>query len=97
MSMEFIEAMNELERERGISKDVLFEAIEAALISSYKRNFNAAQNVRVDMNRNTGVIKVFARKLIVEEVLDTRTEISLLKQPEKLTRISSWKISLSLK
>ncbi|AOZ94262.1 transcription termination factor NusA [Paenibacillus crassostreae] len=77
MSMEFIEAMNELEREKGISKDVLFEAIEAALISSYKRNFNTAQNVRVDMNRNTGVIKVFARKLIVEEVLDPRTEISL--------------------
>lgn len=75
--MDFIEAMNELEREKGISKDVLFEAIEAALISSYKRNFNAAQNVRVDMNRNTGVIKVFARKLIVEEVLDSRTEISL--------------------
>ncbi|MFD1906110.1 transcription termination factor NusA [Paenibacillus rhizoplanae] len=78
MSMEFIEAMNELEREKGISKDVLFEAIEAALISSYKRNFNAAQNVRVDMNRNTGVIKVYARKLIVEEVLDARTEISLM-------------------
>lgn len=78
MSMDFIEAMNELEREKGISKDVLFEAIEAALISSYKRNFNAAQNVRVDMNRNTGVIKVYARKLIVEEVLDPRTEISLL-------------------
>ncbi|MNB64132.1 hypothetical protein D3C81_63450 [compost metagenome] len=77
MSMDFIEAMNELEREKGISKDVLFEAIEAALISSYKRNFNAAQNVRVDMNRNTGVIKVYARKLIVEEVLDPRTEISL--------------------
>ncbi|MBB3125923.1 N utilization substance protein A [Paenibacillus rhizosphaerae] len=77
MSMDFIEAMNELEREKGISKDILFEAIEAALISSYKRNFNTAQNVRVDMNRNTGVIKVFARKLIVEEVLDPRTEISL--------------------
>ncbi|MHA0856006.1 transcription termination factor NusA [Paenibacillus sp. CMAA1364] len=77
MSMDFIEAMNELEREKGISKDILFEAIEAALISSYKRNFNTAQNVRVDMNRNTGVIKVYARKLIVEEVLDPRTEISL--------------------
>lgn len=77
MSMDFIEAMNELEREKGISKDVLFEAIEAALISSYKRNFNTAQNVRVDMNRNSGVIKVYARKLIVEEVLDPRTEISL--------------------
>lgn len=78
MSMEFIEAMNELERERGISKDIVFEAIEAALISSYKRNFNAAQNVRVDMNRNTGVIKVFARKNVVEEVLDARTEISIV-------------------
>ncbi|WP_433583510.1 transcription termination factor NusA [Paenibacillus amylolyticus] len=77
MSMDFIEAMNELEREKGISKDVLFEAIEAALISSYKRNFNTAQNVRVDMNRNTGIIRVYARKLIVEEVLDSRTEISL--------------------
>ncbi|BFH63825.1 MULTISPECIES: transcription termination factor NusA [Paenibacillus] len=77
MSMDFIEAMNELEREKGISKDILFEAIEAALISSYKRNFNTAQNVRVDMNRNSGVIKVYARKLVVEEVLDPRTEISL--------------------
>lgn len=76
--MEFIEAMNELERDRGISKDILFEAIEAALISSYKRNFNAAQNVRVDMNRNTGVIKVFARKNVVEEVMDVRTEISVV-------------------
>ena len=62
MSMDFIEALNEFEREKGISKDVLFEAIEAALISSYKRNFNTAQNVRVDINRNTGVIKVYARK-----------------------------------
>ncbi|MCM3038246.1 transcription termination factor NusA [Paenibacillus motobuensis] len=77
MSMDFIEALNDLEREKGISKDILFEAIEAALISSYKRNFNTAQNVRVDMNRHTGSIRVFARKLIVEEVLDPRTEISL--------------------
>lgn len=77
MSMDFIEALNDLEREKGISKDILFEAIEAALISSYKRNFNTAQNVRVDMNRNTGGIKVFARKLVVEEVLDPRTEISV--------------------
>ena len=62
MSMDFIEAMKEIEREKGISKDILFEAIEAALISSYKRNFNTAQNVRVDINRYTGVIKVYARK-----------------------------------
>ncbi|MBB6732893.1 transcription termination factor NusA [Cohnella zeiphila] len=77
MSMEFIEALSEIEREKGISKDVLIEAIEAALISSYKRNFNTAQNVRVDINRTTGLIKVYARKTIVEEVLDPRMEISL--------------------
>ncbi|WII39610.1 transcription termination factor NusA [Paenibacillus thiaminolyticus] len=77
MSMDFIEALTEIEREKGISKDVLIEAIEAALISSYKRNFNTAQNVRVDVNRATGVIKVFARKTVVDEVLDPRLEISL--------------------
>jgi N utilization substance protein A len=77
MSMEFIEALSEIEREKGIAKDVLIEAIEAALISSYKRNFNAAQNVRVDINRITGQIKVFARKTIVEEALDPRLEISV--------------------
>lgn len=77
MSMEFIEALSEIEREKGIAKDVLIEAIEAALISSYKRNFNTAQNVRVDINRMTGQIKVFARKTIVEEVLDPRLEISV--------------------
>lgn len=55
MSMDFIEALSEIEKEKGISKDVLIEAIEAALISSYKRNFNTAQNVRVDINRFTGL------------------------------------------
>jgi len=77
MSMDFIEALHEIEREKGISKDILLEAIEAALISSYKRNFNTAQNVRVDMNRHNGVIKVYARKTVVEEILDPRMEISL--------------------
>ena len=77
MNAEFIEALSEIEREKGISKDVLIEAIEAALISSYKRNFNTAQNVRVDINRQTGLIKVYARKTVVDEVLDPRLEISL--------------------
>ncbi|NMM51203.1 transcription termination factor NusA [Paenibacillus aquistagni] len=77
MSIDFIEALSEIEKEKGISKEVLIDAIEAALISSYKRNFNAAQNVRVDINRATGVIKVFARKTVVDEVMDPRHEISL--------------------
>jgi N utilization substance protein A len=68
MNVEFIEALSQIEREKGISKDILIEAIEAALISSYKRNFNSASNVRVDIDRQTGGIKVFARKNVVEVV-----------------------------
>ncbi len=77
MNMDFIEALSEIEREKGIAKDILIDAIEAALISSYKRNFNTAQNVRVDINRQTGLIKVYARKTVVEDVLDPRMEISV--------------------
>jgi N utilization substance protein A len=77
MNMDFIEALSEIEREKGIAKEVLIDAIEAALISSYKRNFNTAQNVRVDINRHTGLIKVYARRAVVDDVLDPRLEISL--------------------
>jgi len=77
LNKEFLNALEQLAREKGISQDVLFEAIEAALISAYKRNFNTAQNVRVDINRETGAFKVFARKTVVEDVLDPRLEISL--------------------
>lgn len=77
MNPDFIDALHDLEKEKGIDKEVLIEAIEAALISGYKRNFNSAQNVRVDVNRSTGAVKVFARKTVVEEVLDPRLEISL--------------------
>ncbi|EJL39367.1 transcription termination factor NusA [Brevibacillus agri] len=76
MNGDFIEALEAIEREKGITKDVLIEAIEAALISGYKRNFNSAQNVRVDVNRHSGMVRVYARKNVVEEVLDPRLEIS---------------------
>lgn len=77
MNADFIDALEQLEREKGIDKDTLLEAIEAALISGYKRNFNSAGNVRVEIHRDTGVVRVFARKTVVEEVADTRLEISL--------------------
>jgi len=77
MSSELLDALIILEREKGISRDVLIEAIEAALVSAYKRNFNQAQNVRVDLNLETGTMRVFARKEIVDEVFDSRLEISL--------------------
>lgn len=77
MNMEFIEAIHELEKERGISAEILFDAIEAALISAYKKNFASMQNVKVTIDRQTGKIKVFAYKAIVESVEDEKQEISL--------------------
>jgi len=77
MSAELLFALNQLEKEKGIDKEILIEAIEQALISAYKRNFGAAQNVEVAFDRNTGEIRVYALKTIVEEVKDSATEMSL--------------------
>ncbi|MGG3209065.1 transcription termination factor NusA [Geobacillus stearothermophilus] len=77
MNTQLLEALADLMREKGISKEVIMEAIEAALVSAYKRNFGQAQNVRVDLNMETGTICVLARKDVVEEVTDPRLEISL--------------------
>ena len=65
MNMEFIEAIEALEREKGISKDVLIDAIESALVSAYKKNYGTSQNVRVNIDRETGDIDVFMRRDIV--------------------------------
>lgn len=77
MSSELFDAMNYLEKEKGIDKNLLLEALDAALVSAYKKNFNSATNVRVDINEEEGTMKVFARKEIVEEVMDPQQEISL--------------------
>lgn len=77
MNREFIDALDDIEREKGISKNILLEAIEAALISAYRRNFGSTQNVRVVIDRETGDIRVLAGKVVVQEVTDPRVEISL--------------------
>lgn len=77
MNIEFIEALEELEKQKGIAMDVLIDALEAALISAYKRNFGSLQNVRVSIDRTSGEIKVYARKTVVEQVDDDRTDISI--------------------
>lgn len=77
MNSEFMDALTSIEKEKGIDKEIILEAIEQALITGYKRNFNSAQNVRVDIDRESGQIRVYARKVVVEEVFDARLEISL--------------------
>ncbi len=77
MNVEFIEALEEIEQEKGISKDVILEALESALISSYKKNFGSSQNVEVEINKHSGIVKVYAQKNVVEDVKDELLEISL--------------------
>ncbi|CCO09427.1 transcription termination factor NusA [Desulforamulus hydrothermalis] len=77
MNSEFLEALKDLEKEKGISVDVLLEAIEAALLSAYKRNFGSLQNARVHIDRETGDFKVYSQRAVVEEAQDDRVEISL--------------------
>ncbi|WP_099158135.1 transcription termination factor NusA [Virgibacillus ndiopensis] len=77
MSSQLFDAIDFLEKEKGIDKDILLEALEAALISAYKKNFKSAGNVRVDLDESEGAMRVFARKTIVDEVEDSQQEISL--------------------
>ncbi len=77
MSSQLFDAIDYLEKEKGIKKDVLLEALEAALISAYKKNFNSATNVRIDLDEKAGSMRVFSRKTVVEEAEDLQEEISL--------------------
>ena len=69
-SSELIIAMDELEKEKGIKKDYLLEAIETALVTAYKRNFDSAENVKITMDKETGEIHVYAEKDVVEKPED---------------------------
>ena len=77
MNAEFMGALAQIEKEKHISKDVLIDAIEAALISAYKRNFGTSQNVMVNIDRLTGEVRVFTKKKVVEIPDNDLSEISL--------------------
>ncbi len=77
MNKEFILAIDELEKEKEISKDLLIEAIESALVSAYKKNYGTSQNVRVSIDKDVGDIDVLMRKDVVSDVSDPLTEVSL--------------------
>lgn len=67
MNAEFIAALNQISIERSISKQILLDAVEAALINAYKRNYGATNNVRIEMNEDKGEIRVFSRKNVVNK------------------------------
>ena len=74
---ELVIALEELEKEKGIKKDYVIEAIETALVTAYKRNFDAAENVKVVMDKVTGATHIYSCKEVVETVEDSNTQISL--------------------
>ena len=79
MNKELIEALDILEKEKNISKDTLLEAIENSLLTACKNHFGKADNVHVNINRETGDFAVYAEKTVVEEVEDPAEQIALEK------------------
>jgi len=77
VNLELINALKDIEKEKGISSEVLLEAIEHALYTAYRKNFGTAQNSRIEIDKETGEIKVYSRKTVVANVTDSNTEISL--------------------
>ncbi|SEM47004.1 NusA antitermination factor [Ligilactobacillus sp. WC1T17] len=77
MSKELLNALDAIEKEKGIKKEVIIDALEQALVSAYKKNYGQAQNVKVKFDQQRGEIKVYAVKEVVSEVFDSRLEVSL--------------------
>jgi transcription termination/antitermination protein NusA len=77
MNKELIYVIGQMATEKGIDKEILFEALESALLSASKKTMGVADNTRMELDRHTGILKVFARKKVVESVTDAKLEISL--------------------
>src|SRR2546426_3996035 len=78
MNVELMKALEQIEEEKGIGKEIIIEAIEAALLSAYKKNYGAsAQNMRIEVDRDTGEMRAYQIRTIVETVEDEHTQISL--------------------
>ena len=74
---EFFLALDLVEKEKGISRDVIIEAFEHALVSAYKRNFNEAANIVVKIDEKAGTIGIYSKKSVVAEVINDATEITI--------------------
>lgn len=76
---DFMDALDELEKDRGINKEIIIDTIEQALLTAYKKNFGSAQNVRVEVDREDGEVRVFSQRRVVDEsdLYDTFLEIEL--------------------
>ena len=76
MSKALIAGINQVATDKGLDREIIFEAIEAALVSAYKRNYGSVANVTAAVDRESGEMRVFAEREVVEDVENPRTEIS---------------------
>ncbi len=83
MNKEFLSALDALEKEKGIEKAILIEAVENALVSAYKKNYGTAVDVRVEVDPDSGAFRVFAKKTVAEKVEDETSQVSL-KEAQKV-------------
>ena len=79
MNSEFIAMLDYLEREKGIKRETLIEAISSALVAASKKAFSCSRDVRIDINPKSGAIRAFAKPLVVETVTNPQEEIALAK------------------
>lgn len=77
MSKALIAGINQVATDKGLDREVIFQAIEAALISAYKRNYGSIANVTSEVDRNSGEMRVYAEREVVEDAINLRTEINL--------------------
>ncbi len=77
MNSEFFDSLEMIEEEKGISRDVVLDALESALISAYKKHFGAVSDIGVIFDRESDAIRIIARKTVVAEVEDKETQITL--------------------
>src|SRR5207253_428429 len=77
MNRELITVIEQIGREKGIDKEILFEALESALLSASRKTLGASDNWRMHIDRKSGDLRVYCRKKVVTEVADDKQEISL--------------------
>ncbi|MGB5934172.1 MAG: transcription termination factor NusA [Anaerolineae bacterium] len=88
MKSDFIRAINQVCAERGLSEEVVLEAVEQALVSAYKRDFGGLANVTAKIDPDSGQVRIFTEKEVVEELEDNRSQISLAEAKELVEEVA---------
>src|SRR3989454_993239 len=96
MNRELISVIEQIGREKGIDKEILFEAVESALQSACRKSHASIDNIRIEIDRKTGEFRAYLRKRVVDEVTDPETEISLA-EAKKLNAEAELDVELEIK